>query len=579
MATFEEAQAALQATADITSVPTTGYATEEEAQAALQARLANPLIASGDMPPLPNETETVQERPSLGRRIGDSIQNRREEVTDTIEAFVDQEGQYIDIFGRSQGQTTVSQFVTQLAGKAIAAPVLDATADVVVAGASGAYMMLPEELRGEAEEYAGAAFNWVMESPVAEEALYYAQQGAEAYSGWKERNPNSARTLESIVNVGALLTPPIRPKPGVPSAPGSIPENVPLLVRGSHVFDNSARESNRKFVTEIMRPDKADVSPSQVTQSSAGTQRANLDAWQRETVEELLDLPMKPRETALVNWKIVQSKVDELNTGLLDDLADVSVDPDMVRRFVNNNIDEAVTGNVFISGNPAFQKIMTQVADKAQELFAASDGTAAGLLRARQQLDRWVKDQKGDRKAFNSPELTPLNEAVKVVRNALNESIEASAPATNVRGRLRQQSQLLGAMDNLADLTAAEAAGVVGRVMQGLKSGTGLHVSATPIGVAATAGLGASILGSGWIPYVAAPLALAAAGTLAYRGVMAPSTSRMLASMLRGLNTTIETVKDPIIRNMHIADRAVIIELLQNTEVGKEETGEQVQPQ
>ena len=109
MATFEEAQAALQATADITSVPTTGYATEEEAQAALQARLANPLIASGDMPPLPNETETVQERPSLGRRIGDSIQNRREEVTDTIEAFVDQEGQYIDIFGRSQGQTTVSQ--------------------------------------------------------------------------------------------------------------------------------------------------------------------------------------------------------------------------------------------------------------------------------------------------------------------------------------------------------------------------------------------------------------------------------------------------------------------------------------
>jgi len=38
-----------------------------------------------------------------------------------------------------------------------------------------------------------------------------------------------------------------------------------------------------------------------------------------------------------------------------------------------------------------------KVKDYATTLFAASDGTAAGLLKTRKEFDRWVSSQKGGR--------------------------------------------------------------------------------------------------------------------------------------------------------------------------------------
>ena len=52
-----------------------------------------------------------------------------------------------------------------------------------------------------------AGVDFITNSPKSTEALKAVEGGLESYAAWKKENPESALTLESVVNIGLLLVP------------------------------------------------------------------------------------------------------------------------------------------------------------------------------------------------------------------------------------------------------------------------------------------------------------------------------------------------------------------------------------
>lgn len=130
-------------------------------------------------------TQQPQTKPDdFYSRVGERLLSRANEGADALTAYRNNE----------QGLT---QTAIQLVGK----PIVGTALDVGAEGVKSAAGMLPEAVKGGARDVA----SWLAETPVGVAAIEGATQLGEAYGGFAKENPNAARTIESVGNIGSVV--------------------------------------------------------------------------------------------------------------------------------------------------------------------------------------------------------------------------------------------------------------------------------------------------------------------------------------------------------------------------------------
>lgn len=148
-----------------------------------EVKKKNPFLESApDAAPPAQPTAPAQ--PGFFSRVGTDITNRANEGADAIVAYHNKE----------QGLPATA---LDLAGKMGAAPI----GDIIGEGAKSVAGALPAAVKAPVK----AAGDYLAETSVGKAGIEAARQGVEAYGKWAKANPNIARHLESVVDIGSVI--------------------------------------------------------------------------------------------------------------------------------------------------------------------------------------------------------------------------------------------------------------------------------------------------------------------------------------------------------------------------------------
>ena len=147
------------------------------------------------MDDVPTEATTV-DTPNITdddfiSRVNARVKKRELELVDTFESYLD------------KGEIGGFQLATQVIGKGAAGTILDVLGETLSEGAS----YIPSAIKDPIVDGIKATANFLSDTDAGKAALDALQEGQEAWDGFKTTNPQEAKTIESVFNIAALVTP------------------------------------------------------------------------------------------------------------------------------------------------------------------------------------------------------------------------------------------------------------------------------------------------------------------------------------------------------------------------------------
>lgn len=494
--------------------------------------------------------ESISE-PILGaaERAGERVAERVESIKETGEAF-------------DRGDIGIFQAPIQVGGQ-IAGSALDVVSENFLAGIKTAGGIVPDSISEPVKQKASEAFQAFSQTDSAKFGLSALNSGIEAWQDFKTENPNAAKTIESAANIGLVAA---------PVAGQTLRKPAVVLERKAGL---QVAKKRRDFVNDLVRPKQtakerlAEVGRTEEKGILRKSVRS-LSPRQKDIAKEVSRIKGVTSSRGLqFNYnQIVKENVKLAKA--LDKNIDIKKSVPLQRRAVNNSIDGAV--EKLISTNPVIvgnaETVAKRVATKAKQILADNPSTPQGVFRSRKQLDSWIKSQKGQ-KAFDPSMENALSVSIRTIRQSMNDIVDKAVPSASVKANLRRQNLLFDAMDNVAEKAASQGRNSVARAFESLIQIVPLRNQAVQIaGTLAGVGIvGGSALFS---PIIAAGLA---AGGIIYAGtraLLSPAAKKGLAQLLRLTDKALVTTKEPSIIRALRADRAVIADIIKNSELIKE---------
>ncbi len=466
-------------------------------------------------------------------------------------------------------------FITdiQTAGQ-VAGGVFDVLGETLTLGAKGISFITPDFIKDPIKEGWAAGVDFITNSPKSMEALKAVEGGVESYGEWKKENPESALTLESVVNLGLLFAP--VPKGGkVKGNPDFVGASKPTVTEkvGRVMIDASGKQikdRSTKKAMDLIVP-KSGV-PEQTREVSKMGFKYNV-------------VKPTPQEQKIVETvasiKIPQSASNQRSLNLIDDA--IEAEAKTLERQVASSkeaiplsesfklLDEVAVNtkntDAFVAANQ-LGKMVDDVVVKAKSLLKENPQTPLGVLKTRKELDAYVRSYKANKSAFPSQDNveTALSIAVRDVRSALNNKVAETVPRANVLTRLEKQSNLYRAKVPVIEKAKNDASNSIGRIWQNVTGVTGLKMPSTPLAIGIT---GAAL--AGWLPAIIGGVGVGIAGRAVYRGTISPELKKFLGQTLIASSKAIKQAKNPETIKQLRADRALILELLKNAKVEENE--------
>ena len=458
------------------------------------------------------------------------------------------------------GLQTPAEGSLQLAGKVGAGLVLDTVGEGLVSTARGLSNITPDFIEEPLTDFAKEQFTIFMNQPLMQMGLEALKTGGDKWGSWSDDNPRAARNIEAVVAIG-LIAAPIKGKPKVATSPGA-------LERGAAALETQAVEqvasTRQNFLTELVRPKQTpSVKLSQAGRTTEeGIFRNKVIAPSAEEIKIAQSIDgiegVSPRNTLTGNRNIIETELGVEANILKESLKDSPY------IFTTKEIDDAfasATKNLesapLIVGDAA--KVGERLITKAKEIVAKNPNTSLGLLRSRQEFDRYVRSQKP--KAFDEALDNALTTSVREVRSTLNNLLIQKNPSTKIKESLSRQSNLYSAIDNISTKAASELNNAVTRSLDQVMKIIPLRNVFSSIG-----GLALGLGGLQAAQMFAGPfLLLAKVGAASYVGgkiLLSPQTKKALSGLLRTTDKAIKMAKDKQVIKQLRADRVLIAEAL-----------------
>lgn len=389
---------------------------------------------------------------------------------------------------------------------------------------------------------------------------------SQKYGEFQQGHPILSRALESAGNI-AMIAAPVK-------TPEAAAETTSIGKAGNFftkMGENKAANKRSTFIDDLIRPKQtAMVREEQVARTSEGgllnkkiIQPSKKEA---EIAAEVSNIESVGKHKTLQgNYNLIQSEVGKEAERLKGMLAanDVYFPKKEVRanlKSVAQKLQESplITGDAAVSAD----KILAKMDSFLDEMPKSS---ASNLLEARKKLDQWAKKQKGGAIFDPAGRDTAMSIALREIRTATNDFIDTKATNVPVKQSLKRQSNLYGAMENIAPKAADEADNAVKRLAQGVLKSIPLKGE-----IAQAIGGLAGVAGVGTLAHFASPLTagIGATGYGLYKAGTAAGTQKNLGRLLNLTDRAIREAKDQAVLKQMRADRAVLIEMIKNSPSG-----------
>tara|TARA_R110000751_G_scaffold307839_1_gene432649 strand:+ start:868 stop:2541 length:1674 start_codon:yes stop_codon:yes gene_type:complete len=536
------------------------FDTERLKQAVAQAvregntAAANELAALYESTKAQEKEDFVSYEPTKAANIIPSIQEGLTGAVDTFDRGVGEADQLlddgiIDVLGAPAIMTTKS--------------LLPAAGEVVGTGLKTAGQLLSLAIPDTIEEYtmeglSAIAYD-ISETPFFKEGLEAAGRGYSQFLEFKEKHPSEAERLSSGFNL--LLM-------GLPAT--KVPPVTDTLDKWSWTVANAGRiqgiEQRRDIIGQILAPVKLERKDIRRTDTKGLTGRITTtpDAMEQEVINVVSLIPkVKGSNNPIKNANAVYDEIDATAERLIKRLklkGNPTIDRDALNAGMDTEVARYFASNAAQAGIASPTK-MQAILDEAKKLISASDGTATGILQARKDLDKWLDGI--DPKMVNDEYMDSKAKALKIIRESMNNAVDAAVPDVDVKGLLRKQYLMYKAFDNLADKSTKLASTSLARAYVNAKRVTGMSIPTTPLAMAATASAGTMALSSGWLAFATGTLALGAGAVVTSRMLKGPSAKKGLGVLLGQVSKAIKMSKSKEMIEQLKADRLVIISLLE----------------
>lgn len=503
----------------------------------------------GESGPQPIQTKTEEQKLSFAQRWGKDLFDRSKMLEEILRVT-------------NEGEQSTAEGVLQVAGKYGGGIVLDMLGEGLVSGARVLSAITPDIIENPVKDSATAAAHAFLNTDIGKLGLEAASAGMEQYEEWKDEHPRAARNIESVIDIGMLVAP---VKKFAAPTPGRVAAKADELTAAA-----TAQEQRTvlEFVDDLVRPAETKrVRTEQVPRiTEEGLLREKVAALspQEQNMAQAVStvLEVSPSKTLQGNYRVIDDAVSAEAKQLSESLKNSGAliprrESKKALELAQMRLDQSPTmvGDAARSAN--------RIVEKANQLIDSNPGTSFGILKTRRELDNWIRTQKPN--AFDPATENAMSLAVKEVRQSLNNLIDAKNPSQAVRESLSKQSNLLGAMDNIADKAAAEGRNVITRTWKNVSRilpirGEFNQSMAVLMGVG---GLGAA---AAFAPYFTQLAGLGIGSYVAGKFIMSPQAKRGLAALLKKADEALRVATDPNMISQLRLDRAAIVEILENSE-------------
>lgn len=491
--------------------------------------------------------------------VMESYDKRRLEVSDTFTDWLNPElnQQVADITGQeAPRELGTAEAMTQIVGKGGFGAAWDVAGDTVIAGLKGISLIVPDDIEDSIKNEMSQGLQWIASSPKAQTALEAIKMGKEAYDAWATENPQDAKTLESVVNIGAAFV------------PG--PKATPVTNAGKkagQVFETIGNKITKKRMANIAE-DLIDVSSSKkamaqtldnTTVTRFGNKVTALTPAQQKTVEALEKLPLKKQRLANAYYtenrtiikdaiKTDSKKLDKLLERRKDTISDIDL-----RQQIRLDGGNTLRSNPMLQSDRTVAGQFQTVEDVAIKFLNENWNSLAGLNRARRKLDKWAERKRSERGLYGDGIDTAFSVAHNSVRRSMNKLISDKYGGKTVPKALNRMHQYYNALDVLDPKAFNEAQSTIGRLAQNVHNVTKMHLPTTPLAAIATVAGTAGVM-SGFLPLMSAGLALGGSGAAIYKVAKSPKTYHAIDKAIR-MSTNAD-----MIQQLRL-DRAALMEI------------------
>lgn len=526
--------------------------------------------ASPPMPPSYGEQIS-----QIGSNLADVYTETPRRIRDAALSVMDKENRLGQPQGIVEGFTDPSMLL-RTAGEGLVPLVTEPiSAGIQVAGRS-ILEAIPDNYERQLAKTWEQATSALKDTPVYAAGLSALNSGIDTYTTFKTDFPDAARDIEAVINIAEIYK--------LPQYKSPVNTKQTVFGKWSEEQDLKAAElrgmPTRDFLNDLITP--KDTPSSRAERLDQKVQTGGLLGFNRNvylnTPEEdemlgvLFNIPEVNKKNTLVgNYNAIAKDIAKKGNVLEQQLTKASfvkINVGELKQDLKNSVEYLKENNPLISGVPS--TVAEKIFNGTNRIIAKVDGTPLSILRARKELDAWLKTQPRDTFGDNANAYTV---ATREIRNVLNNAIENSLAKTTLDGKpigvnvkfreaLREQSLLYKVNDRLGEKAADEFDTVLGRLGANIGK-LAIRIPTTPLGIFATISYGASAVALG--PVAATLGALGVAGTAGYmikRGAITPRMRESLSLVLRATDKAIKKTRNSEMRRSLALDRAAVVEAL-----------------
>ena len=390
-------------------------------------------------------------------------------------------------------------------------------------------------------------------------------KGSGAIKEWFDLNPKEARKASALFNTAALVS-------------DVVPAGRALQAGGSAMSLASRRLGRSKkldAIEDLLTPTQAELAKTPrnvrgVTVTAEGGKKSWIPSeTEVERFKELARVPnLKPKAAAGFNFERAfeqQTKLSERILTNIDKAGNPKLDPKFVSDMLKMDLDDLSVATEFTSvgGKP---EILKPLLEQAQSLMAQSDGTTKGLLKARQEFDKWLKE--ADVSAFDGPVMTSRKQGARAIRNRMTMEMSKNVDETT-KAILTRQRNLYASMDELYSKAQTDLPTALGQVYNWVREKTQYSLPRTLPQASGTFALLGLSAGSAAVGYGLSGLGGLAGALAVKKFVMNPKSRQITGDLLQKLGKVIEKTDDPVLREAMRAEKAVLVYYLSEQEKEK----------
>jgi len=452
----------------------------------------------------------------------------------------------------------------QLVGKGVIGGLYEIMGETFNLGLKGISYVVPDYIEDPIKQNVAEGFNYAITTPTGAAALKALETGQDAWTEFKYKYPEPAKTIESVVNIATFFAP--VKKSAVPTIKTPTMEEKVSNIAFEAAEKQIESQSKKKAVSLVM-PVK--INPETVTEKSVLGYKFSVPTptlKESDIIEAVSKLKIPTQATYIKSRDLIKAGIEKEAKKLESTLGKSKVKVPVAEssKAIDNAIAASKINDPFVNAN-TLDRLLDDVADKAKSILAKNDETPLGVLKSRRELDDWVNKYKkpGSQIYLSQDKVeTALSIAVRDVRTSLNDLLEIKVPSASVKSSLRQQSNLYRANPVVLEKISQDASSTAGRLWQNITKTTGIKMVSTPLAGAATIAAFA-----GYLPAMVGTAAVGFGGYAAGRALISPKTKVFLGKTIIAADKAIKTATDKEMLKQLRADRAALIEILKSSEV------------